>query len=182
MRTLSGMLSRPVFLLFTDSGMLLGVLAVIFLWFSLPSKIEEGVSFLTVWKSSEFISDNEFIDLPLQGWKYTRTNNQSRVAMSKIDCFLISKEWGDHFSGVIQVALPRVLFGHIGLNVSPIPLRWTGGQVHLDLKIVGCCIMSSCLWLGSGDCWDQIRFCRAQNCQEVSMSRGQDQGLEQGCV
>lgn len=112
MRIPPGMLSGLVLLLFTDSGMLLGVLAVILMRFSLPSKREEGVSFLAVWKSSEFISDNEFIDLPLQGWKYTWTNNQPRVAMSKIDCILISKEWEEHFSGVIQVALPRVLSGH----------------------------------------------------------------------
>lgn len=37
-----------------------------------------------------------------------------------------------------------------------VPLRWTEGQVHLDLKNVGCCIRCSCLWLGSGERWDQM--------------------------
>lgn len=37
------------------------------------------------------INDNEFIDLPLFGAKFTWSYKQERVALSRIDRFLISK-------------------------------------------------------------------------------------------
>lgn len=65
----------------------------------------------------EFINENELIDLPLLGGKFTWSNNQERVAMSRIDRFLLSKEWDEHFVGAISTALPKLISDH-----SPIKL------------------------------------------------------------
>lgn len=65
----------------------------------------------------EFINENELIDLPLLGRKFTWSNNQERVAMSRIDRFLLSKEWDEHFVGAISTALSTLISDH-----SPIKL------------------------------------------------------------
>ena len=41
----------------------------------------------------DFIRDNELIDFPLVGSRYTWSNNQERLAMSGIDHILVNKEW-----------------------------------------------------------------------------------------
>lgn len=53
----------------------------------------------------DFIKPNEFIDLPLLGAKFTWLNKRKRVAMSRIDRFLMTKGWEEHFLGVMQTAL-----------------------------------------------------------------------------
>lgn len=73
---------------------------------------------------SDFIVDNELIDLPLVGRKFTWTNNQAMAAMSRIDRFLFSKEWEVHFSGVSQVALPRVISDHCPIKLCPNVVNW----------------------------------------------------------
>lgn len=50
---------------------------------------------------SDFTNDNEFINLPLARRKLTLSNKHERAAMSRIDRFLISKEWDEHFVGAI---------------------------------------------------------------------------------
>lgn len=43
---------------------------------------------------SEFINENELMDLPLGGRRYTWYNNQVRVAMSRLDRFLFRRLGG----------------------------------------------------------------------------------------
>lgn len=73
---------------------------------------------------SNFIDDNDFIDLPLSASKITWTNNQVMLAMSRIDRFLMSKEWEEHFVGVIQYALPRWSSDHRPVKLSLEEVNW----------------------------------------------------------
>lgn len=73
---------------------------------------------------SEFINDHELVDLLLIGRGFTWSNNQERVAMSRIDRFLLSKEWEDHFPRVIQSAMPRGMSDHCPIKLSSNMVDW----------------------------------------------------------
>jgi exonuclease III len=77
---------------------------------------------------SEFISDLGLVDTPLEGGSYTWSNNKEIASMSRIDRFLFSPDWADHFGLVNQRRLPRLLsdhfpivldFGHLNGGKSP---------------------------------------------------------------
>lgn len=51
-------------------------------------------------KLSDFIHEKESLDIMLVGRRFTWSSNHNRLAMSRIDRFLISKEWEDHFAKV----------------------------------------------------------------------------------
>ncbi|XP_077215867.1 uncharacterized protein LOC143850510 [Tasmannia lanceolata] len=80
---------------------------------------------------SELIVDGELIDLPLEGAKFTWTNNQERVVQSRIDRILISKECDDLYTSISQRALPRPISDHNPLLLelgefsgAPTPFQW----------------------------------------------------------
>jgi hypothetical protein len=54
---------------------------------------------------SEFIFVQRFVVIPLQRGQFTWSNNQ---VWSKIDRFLLSLEWEDHYPEVSQPRLPRI--------------------------------------------------------------------------
>lgn len=72
-------------------------------------------------KFSEFVESNDLINLPISGARYTWSNSQERLSMSKLDRFFISIEWDDYFSPNHVYALPRVGSDHV-----PIVLK--GGE------------------------------------------------------
>lgn len=65
----------------------------------------------------DFINANELLDFPLLGRRFTWSNNRIRPSMSIIDRFLFSNEWEEHFNGVIQVALPRLISDHCPIKL-----------------------------------------------------------------
>ncbi|KAL6312886.1 hypothetical protein AAG906_025743 [Vitis piasezkii] len=67
-------------------------------------------------------------DLPLQGGPYTWSGGMNGQSKSRLDCFLISEDWENHFSGVSQRTLPRPVSDHSpilldggGVRRGPIP-------------------------------------------------------------
>lgn len=87
-------------------------------------KKRESFILASMSRSSDFINSHELVDLPLGGRRFTWTNNQERVAMSRIDHFMLSKEWKDHFPVVIQVALPIMLSDHCPIKLSTKAMDW----------------------------------------------------------
>lgn len=60
----------------------------------------------------EFIFSLGLMDIPLEGGKFTWSNNRTTPAMSRIDLFLFSGDWEDRYSTVIQKRLPKLLSDH----------------------------------------------------------------------
>ncbi|XP_077216001.1 uncharacterized protein LOC143850662 [Tasmannia lanceolata] len=61
---------------------------------------------------SNFIQNVHIIDLPLEGAKYTWTNKQENLVMSRLDRVLISREWYETFPLIYQRELPRPTTDH----------------------------------------------------------------------
>ena len=61
---------------------------------------------------SEFIFSFGLFDIPLEGGRYTWSNNRENVVMSCIDRFLYSGDWEDRYPTVTQRRLPRLLSDH----------------------------------------------------------------------
>lgn len=51
-------------------------------------------------------------------------NNQVRVVMSRIDRFLLSKEWDEHFLGAFHLAFPRIVLDHRPIRLSLNMVDW----------------------------------------------------------
>ena len=67
---------------------------------------------------SYFISVCGLIVPPLKGGRYTWSSHEVVPVLSRIDRFLFSVEWKDHFQGVHQVILSKITSDHF-----PILLR-----------------------------------------------------------
>ena len=52
------------------------------------------------------------IDLPLLDGQFTWSNNQDPPSKSQLDRFLVSTDWEDQFSHLVQKALPRFVSDH----------------------------------------------------------------------
>lgn len=65
--------------------------------------------------------------------------------MSRIDNFLVSKHWGEHFADAIQLALSRGLSDH-----RLIKFNWIGVRGLSDLRTVSSYIRISCLSIKIG--------------------------------
>ena len=61
---------------------------------------------------SEFIFSLGLVDIPLEGGKFTWSNNRETPAMSRIDRFLYSADWEDRYPTVVQKRLPKLLSDH----------------------------------------------------------------------
>jgi exonuclease III len=61
---------------------------------------------------SDFITEMGLLDIPLQGGRFTWSNNRAHMSSSRIDRFLISADWDGHFPKISQKRLPRVLSDH----------------------------------------------------------------------
>jgi endonuclease/exonuclease/phosphatase family metal-dependent hydrolase len=61
---------------------------------------------------SDFITEMGLLDIPLQGGRFTWSNNRAHMSSSKIDRFLILADWDGHFPKISKKRLPRVLSDH----------------------------------------------------------------------
>jgi endonuclease/exonuclease/phosphatase family metal-dependent hydrolase len=64
---------------------------------------------------SDFISEQGLVDIPLAGGQFTWSNNQEDEIWSRIDRFLFSSDWEDHYPAVTQRRLQRLLSDHFPL-------------------------------------------------------------------
>ncbi|KAL4204912.1 hypothetical protein AMTRI_Chr01g134570 [Amborella trichopoda] len=61
---------------------------------------------------ADFISRNEFIDIPLQGNRFTWSNHAQNPSLSKLDRFLFSTNWEEQFPGSHALVLPKPISDH----------------------------------------------------------------------
>ena len=61
---------------------------------------------------SDFINVCGLLDPPLEGGRYSWSSHEVVPVLSRIDRFLFSVEWEDHFQGVHQVILPKITSDH----------------------------------------------------------------------
>ena len=80
---------------------------------------------------SEIMEDLMLRDLPLQGGSFTWKGGLNNQSHSRLDRFLISNEWEDHFSGSVQYVLPKPTSDHFpilldggGVRSGPMPFRF----------------------------------------------------------
>jgi endonuclease/exonuclease/phosphatase family metal-dependent hydrolase len=66
---------------------------------------------------SVFIEDNDLVDSPLCGRRYTWFRGDG-ISMSRIDRYLLSEDWCLPWPNCIQVALLRGLSDHCPLQLS----------------------------------------------------------------
>ena len=72
---------------------------------------------------SEVIDELALRDLPLQGGPFTWNGGLNGQSMSRLDRFLVLKDWETHFSRVTQGTLPRPVSDHF-------PILLDGGRVR----------------------------------------------------
>ena len=101
---------------------------------------------------SDFISFNGLMDIPLEGGSYTWSNSLSG---SRIDRFLFSSEWEEHYPNVHQKRLVRVLSDHF-------PISLEGGDICKGSRA----FHFENMWLQMDDFvekvknwWDSYHFC-----------------------
>ena len=68
-----------------------------------------------VYSFSDFISINGLMDIPLEGGSYTWSNSLSG---SRIDRFLFSSEWEEHYPNIHKKRLVRVLSDHFPISLE----------------------------------------------------------------
>lgn len=64
---------------------------------------------------SDFINDLELVDPPLVGSSFTWFGAQEPRCMSRIDRFLFSATWEEHFLNVAQFSLLRPISDHMAI-------------------------------------------------------------------
>jgi hypothetical protein len=75
-------------------------------------KLREGRLTGAMTTFSDFIAELGLIDLPLLEGQLTWSNNQDPPSKSRLDRFLVSIDWEDQFSHLVQKALPRFVSDH----------------------------------------------------------------------
>ncbi|RVW38638.1 LINE-1 reverse transcriptase-like [Vitis vinifera] len=88
---------------------------------------------------SEVIGELGLRDSPLTGGPFTWIGGLNSQAASRLDRFLISDQWEDHFSAITQSALPRMVSDHSpivleagGFSSGKIPFRFENMWLKID--------------------------------------------------
>ena len=66
----------------------------------------------------DFISEQGLIDLPLEGGTFTWSNSREVASHPRLDRFLLSSDWEEHFSNICQRQLQRLLSDHFPILVE----------------------------------------------------------------
>jgi len=96
-----------------------------------------------------FIDSYNLIDLPLEGGCFTWTSHEEMPVLSRIDRFLFTCDWEDHFQGMHQVLLPKITSDHFlimlqGRDVASVkrPFKFE----NMWLEVDGFCEVVSSFW------------------------------------
>ena len=88
---------------------------------------------------AQIVDELELLDLPLQGGALTWSGGRNNQAWARLDRFLVTQNWLDHFSGVVQSRLPRPTLDHFpillmggGLRRGPSPFRFENMWLKVD--------------------------------------------------
>ena len=98
---------------------------------------------------SEVIEELNLKDLLSPGGQFTWFGGLNSQAATRLDRFLITNEWEDHFSGVFQSTLPKIASDHCPF------FSWRAGglkkaRLPSALRICGLCRMGSKSWFARG--------------------------------
>ena len=86
-----------------------------------PSECLGAENFIEgMYNFSDFISFNGLLDIPLKGGSLSWSNSLSG---SRIDHFLFSSEWGEHYPNIHQKRLGRVLSDHFPISLEGDDIR-----------------------------------------------------------
>lgn len=83
---------------------------------------------------SDWIRQQDLVDLPLGGADFTWSNNQAIPVMSRLDRFLVSTDWLDLFLDCTQRALARPISDHCPLLHETGMEDWGPPPFIFDLK------------------------------------------------
>ena len=72
---------------------------------------------------SDFISEHNLIDFPLEGGTFTWSNSRAVALRSRLDKFLLSSDLEEHFPNIRKKRLHRLLSNHF-------PVLLEGGNFH----------------------------------------------------
>ena len=67
---------------------------------------------------SDFISEQGLVDLPLEEGTFTWSNSREVVSRSRLDKFLLSSDWEEHFLNIRQRRLQRLPSDHFTILVD----------------------------------------------------------------
>lgn len=81
----------------------------------------------SVGKVSDFINENELIDLPPIGKSFIWSSNQAKVVISRFYRLLNTLEWEKHCNGALQMALQRQCSDHW-------PILLTSKEMNCDSR------------------------------------------------
>ena len=76
---------------------------------------------------SDFISDHNLIDFPLEGGTFTWSNSRAVASQSRLDSFLLSSDLEEHFPNICQKRLHILLSNHF-------PVLLEGGNFHRSIR------------------------------------------------
>ncbi|GMI72472.1 hypothetical protein HRI_000916500 [Hibiscus trionum] len=71
-----------------------------------------------------FVHDAELIDLPLQGGKFTWSNNRDPPTFVRLDRFLVSSDFSLNFSNIVQRLLGKALSDHNAIFLFDEAVNW----------------------------------------------------------
>ena len=99
------------------------------------------------------VDELRLVDFPLQGGEFTWSGGPNNQSWARLDRFLVSSSWLDHFNGVFQSRLPQPISDHFpvllvggGIRRGPSPFRFE----NMWLKVEGFKDLIRSWWRGDG--------------------------------
>ncbi|RVW46009.1 LINE-1 reverse transcriptase-like [Vitis vinifera] len=94
---------------------------------SLRERSNQGRLTSAMRRFAQVVDELELIDLPLQGGMLTWSGGRNNQAWARLDRFLVTQGWLDHFNEVVQCRLPRPTSDHF-------PIVLMGGGIRRGLS------------------------------------------------